>query len=198
MATDVALVVANLSEFFDFTGKTVIHVGAGGGQFIRYAVAARRVLAVDPDPEAVGRLRLAVEALHLDGIFTFRLAPFEAVAERADVVFFEFCLHEMDDPDGVLRHARALAPEILVIDHAPDSRWAWYTAETEKAARSWAAAERAGIRRRQACRGVQRFPGGRELLVKVQSQGEPAVSRASSHAGDAAIEIEMTYWIALL
>ena len=47
-----------------------------------------------------------------------------------------------DDPEAALRHARALAPETLVIDHAPESHWAWHTAETEKAAMagsSWAA-----------------------------------------------------------
>jgi SAM-dependent methyltransferase len=198
MATDVALVVANLGRFYDFSSKTVVHVGAGGGQFIRYATTARHVVAVDPDPGAVERLRLAVDAAQLGAIFTFREARFEAVADHADVVLFEFCLHEMDEPDAVLRHARRLAPETVVIDHAPASRWAWYTAETEKAARSWAAAERAGIRREQLCSAPQRFANGDELLEKVRSQGEPAVGRALNHAGPAAIEIEMTYRIALL
>jgi hypothetical protein len=198
MATDIALVLGNLTRFFDFRDKTVVHVGAGGGQFIRYAVGARHVLAVDPDPEAVAHLRLAVDAAQLGDMFTLRQEPFEAVVEPADVVFFEFCLHEMDGPDAVLRHARTLAPEIVIIDHAPDSRWAWYTAETEKAARSWAAAERAGIRRDRRCSGLQRFADVNELLAKVQQQGEPAVSRALAHAGPAPIEIEMTYRIALL
>ncbi len=198
MATDIALVLGNLTRFFDFGNKTVVHVGAGGGQFIRYAVVARQVVAVDPDPAAVERLRLAVNAAQLDSRFTLRQEPVETVVDPADVVFFEFCLHEMDDPDAALRHARRIAPETVVIDHAPDSRWAWYTAETDKAARSWAAVERAGIRREKWCSGLQRFADGHELLEKVRSQGEPAVSRALDHAGNDSIVIEMTYRIALL
>ncbi len=198
MATDIEVVLSNLTEFFDFGDKTVVHVGAGGGQFIRYAVRARHVVAVDPDPAAIERLRLAVNAAQLDGTFTVRLEVFEKVGDSADVVLFEFCLHEMDDPDAMLRHARRIAPETVVIDHAPDSRWAWYTAETEKAARSWAAVERAGIRRERCCSGLQRFADGIELLEKVRSQGEPAVSRALKHAGTDPIEIEMTYRVALL
>ncbi len=198
MATDIALVLANLTEFFDFDNKTVVHVGAGGGQFIRYAIRARHVIAVDPDPDAVERLRLAVNAAQLGGKFTLRQEPLETVVDPADAVFFEFCLHEMDDPDAALRHARRMAPEILVIDHAPDSRWAWYTAETEKAARSWAAVGRAGIRRERYCSGLQRFANVNELLEKVRPQGEPAVSRALNHTGADSIEIEMTYRIALL
>jgi len=198
MATDIGLVLANLTHFYNFEGKSVIHVGAGGGQFVRSAETARRVVAVDSDPAAIARLTLAVEAARLGDIFAFREEPFEAVADRADVVLFEFCLHEMDDPAAALRHARELGPDTLVIDHAPESRWAWYVAETDKAARSWAACERAGIRREQTYTGLQRFDDGDALLEKVRSQGEPAVSRALTHAGSAPITIEMIYRIALL
>ena len=198
MATDIGLVLANLTRFYDFEGKAVIHVGAGGGQFVRSAEKARRVVAVDSDSAAIERLKLAVGAAQLGAIFAFREERFEAVDDQADVVLFEFCLHEMDDPDAVLRHARELAADTVVIDHAPESKWAWYVAETEKAARSWAACERAGIRREQRCLGMQEFGNGDALLEKVRPQGEPAVSRALAHAGSASIEIEMTYRIALL
>ena len=67
-----------------------------------------------------------------------------------------------------------------------------------RAARSWVAVERAGIRRDERCAGWQRFANVDELLAKVQSQGEPAVSRARAHTGMTAIEIPMTYRIALL
>ena len=198
MATDTALVLANLTRFFNFHDKTVIHVGAGGGQFIGYARDARHVIAADPDTAAVARLRQAIDAQGLAGKFTLREQTFETLAEPADVVLFEFCLHEMTDPDAMLRHARGLAPDTVVIDHAPESRWAWYVAETEKAERSWAAVERAGIRRDESCRGWQRFADVRELLAKVEPQGEPAIGRALAHAGMVAIEIPMSYRIALL
>ena len=198
MATDIRLVLANLTHFYDFEGKTVIHVGAGGGQFVRSADKARRVVAVDSDPASIASLKRAVEAVRLEALFVFREERFEAVSDRADIVLFEFCLHEMDDPAAALRHARELGPDTVVIDHAPESKWAWYVAETEKAARSWAACERAGIRREQTYTGLQRFDDGDGLLKKVRSQGEPAVSRALAHAGAAPITVEMIYRIALL
>ena len=60
MATDIAAIVRNLEAFYPFKDKAVLHVGAGGGQFIGYAVHAKRVVGVDPDPEAVDRLKTAV------------------------------------------------------------------------------------------------------------------------------------------
>lgn len=198
MATDIALVLCNLTAFYDFQNKTVVHVGAGGGQFVGYASKARFVVAVDPDAAAVALLQTAIAALGLSHRFTVLQTGFESVVERADVVYFEFCLHELPDPEAALGHARALAPETLVIDHAPGSRWAWYTAETEKVSRSWAAAERAGIRREQWCSGWQHFDDGAALLQKVQQLGEPAVSRAMAHAGPAPLDIAMTYRLAVL
>jgi len=198
MATDIAQVLGNLMSFYDFSSKSVVHVGAGGGQLVGYAVVARSIVAVDPDAAAVARLHAVVDVLHLGSRFTVRQAEFESISDRADVVFFEFCLHEMRDPAEALRYARTLASEILVIDHAPDSRWAWHTAETEKAQRSWAAVEQAGIRAERHYSGWQHFGDGEALLQRVESLGEPAVSRARAFAAATKIEIAMTYRIALL
>jgi hypothetical protein len=198
MATDIALVLANLTQFYEFRRKATVHVGAGGGQFIGYAARAQHVVAVDVDAEAVMHLQMAIGVLRLDDRVTVRQQQFESVVDRGDVVFFEFCLHEMADPGAALTHARSLAPEVLVIDHAPGSQWAWYTAETEKVARSWAAVERAGIRRERQFVGYQHFADGEVLLHRVEALGEPAISRALGHAGPASVEIEMTYRIALL
>jgi SAM-dependent methyltransferase len=198
MATDVGKVIANLASFYDFRNKSVVHVGAGGGQFIGYASGARHVVAVDPDAAALGPLRAAIERLELGDRFTVRQARFEALTDPADVVFFEFCLHEMDDPEAALRHARALAPETLVIDHAPESHWAWHTAETEKAAMSWAAVERAGVIDDRVFVGRQLFADVEALVARIRSLGEPAVSRARALSGATTIDIEMIYRVALL
>ncbi len=198
MATDIAKVVANLVAFYPLAGKSVLHVGAGGGQFVPYTATARRVIAVDPDPEAVVRLRAAIDALALGDRFTVRQAGLEAITDRADVVFFEFCLHEMADPDGALRQGRALAPETLVVDHVPESRWAWHTAETEKAHRSWEAVERAGIRSDARFAGRQLFPDVEALVTRLASLGEPAVGRARALGEATGIDIEMRYRVALL
>jgi len=198
MATDIAKVIANLTSFYDFKNKSVVHVGAGGGQFIGYASDAHHVVAVDPDAAALEPLRAAIDRLGLGDRFTVRQCLFESLTDRADVVFFEFCLHEMDAPEAVLRHARSLAPETLVIDHAPGSRWAWHTAETEKAARSWAAVARADVVASREFVGRQLFADVDALVARIASLGEPAVSRARALGGAGGIDIEMVYRVALL
>jgi 2-polyprenyl-3-methyl-5-hydroxy-6-metoxy-1,4-benzoquinol methylase len=198
MATDIAKVLANLTSFYDFRNKSVVHVGAGGGQFIGYASDARHVLAVDPDAAALATLRAAIDTMGLGDRIEVRQARFESLSDKADVVFFEFCLHEIDDPDAMLLHARTLAPETLVIDHDPGSRWAWHTAETEKAARSWAAIDRAGVSAHQVFVGRQLFPDVDALVARLASLGEPAVSRARALEGVTGIDIEMIYRVALL
>src|SRR5512135_74212 len=123
MAADIARILADVESCFDFTGAAVLHVGAGGGQFVGYAAKAARVLAVDPDPAAVERLRDALREKGLESRFTVRQGDLMDVREPADVVFFEFCLHEIADPLAALRHARTLAPRLLVADHARGSPW---------------------------------------------------------------------------
>lgn len=198
MATDIAKVLANLAGFYDFTNKTVVHVGAGGGQFVGYASTARHVVAVDSDAAALAPLRAAIDRLGLADRFTIRQERFESVSDKADVVFFEFCLHEMADPDAVLRHARTLAPDTLVIDPKPESPWTWYTAEVEKAERSWAAIERAGIRADAVFVGRQLFADVDALVARLASAGEPAISRARTLGSATGIDIEMIYRTALL
>ena len=79
MATDIAKVIANLASFYDFSNKSVVHVGAGGGQFIGYASDARHVVAVDPDAAALGPLRAAIGRLGVGDQFTVRQSRFESL-----------------------------------------------------------------------------------------------------------------------
>ena len=83
MATDIALILRRLEAFYAFDGKVVLHVGAGGGQFIGYAARAGRVVAVDPDPEAVDRLKGAVRDAHLTDRVHVLQADFFTVAQPA-------------------------------------------------------------------------------------------------------------------
>jgi hypothetical protein len=41
MATDYALMIENLLSFYDFNDKSMIAIGAGGGQFVAYGRAPR-------------------------------------------------------------------------------------------------------------------------------------------------------------
>ena len=105
MATDIGAILDNLTSFYDFSNKEVVHVGAGGGQLIGYAGNCRSVLGVDPDPDAVARLETALHEMGLEERFSVVQCEFATVSAEADVVFFEFCLREMEDPEAALDHA---------------------------------------------------------------------------------------------
>lgn len=197
MPTDIQAILKNLSSCYQFKDKSVIHVGAGGGQLIGYATEVRSVVAVDPELSAVDRLRSALALVPFRNRFTVVHGEFGTHLGSADVVFFEFCLHEIPEPQTALQDAKAIAPDVIVIDHDPESRWAWHTAETEKALNSWAAVEKNPIRLNRYFTGMQRFADVAELLQKVSGQGDSAISRAKQLSDHAPIEIEMKYRIAV-
>jgi hypothetical protein len=198
MATDIAAIMRDLESCYDFTNRSVIHVGAGGGQLIGYAGKARDVLGVDPDTAAVERLKAAIRERDLENRFHVLRRDVQSVSARADVVFFEFCLHEIVDPLTALHHALTLAPEVLVVDPAPDSAWAWHLCETEKVLRGWAAAERFPRTLDRTFTGAQRFHDHAELLAKVEMLGECVVRRVRDFEGRADFSIDMPYRVILL
>jgi len=198
MATDIAAIVRHLEAFYPFKDKTVLHVGAGGGQFIAYAAHAKRVVGVDPDPEAVDRLKTAVREAGLQDRFHALQADLMTVTEKADVVFFEFCLHEIADPAAALRHARTLAPQTVVVDPAPGSKWAWYCGEEEKVVRSWAAVDRDPPALAARFIGKQSFHDYGELAAKIGMLGEPTLTRIAEFRDRTDFEIAMPYRMALL
>ncbi len=198
MATDIRQVTENLRAFHDLGGRVVLSVGAGGGQFLDLYRDAARVLAVDSDPAALRQLETAVTAGGLHERIELVQADFFEVARSADVVLFEFCLHEMPDPSLALGRARSLAPDVLVFDHAPGSTWAWHAAEEDKVVRSTQAMEACGMRRRALFHGEQRFRDYGELRDKVASQGPTALERAAPFRDRRDIVIPMTYQAALL
>ena len=198
MATDIAAILRNLESCYDFTGRSVIHVGAGGGQLIGYAGRAGSVLGVDPDAAAVGRLKAAIRERGLEARFRVVQSDVQSVSARADVVFFEFCLHEIVDPLTALRHAQTLAPEVLVVDPAPRSAWAWHLCETEKVLRGWAAAERFPLALDRTFPGEQRFHDYAELLARVEALGDCVVRRLRDFEARRDFTIDMPYRVALL
>jgi hypothetical protein len=198
MATDIAAILRDLESCHDFTGRSVIHVGAGGGQFIGYADRARSVLGVDPDAAAVERLKAALRERGLEERFRVLQSDIQSASVRADVVFFEFCLHEIVDPLTALLHARTLAPEVLIVDPAPGSAWAWHLCETEKVLRGWSAAERFPRTLDRTFPGVQRFHDHAELLAKVEALGECVVRRVRDFEGQQDFTIDMPYRVMLL
>ena len=187
MAADYQKLAGNLTSFYDFTAKTVLYVGAGGRQLLDPAVKNRRLIAIDRDAGSLAGLNIEAVA-----------ADFEEVRLHGDVVYFEFCLHEMRDPLKALQHARALAPDTVVFDHSPGSEWIFLGAEEEQVGRSTAAMVAFGIRRRVSLHMEQRFQDYAELLAKVKGQGEVAIERARRFEGAAGIEIPMDCELVLL
>ena len=117
MATDIQQIINNLLEFYNPYDKTVIIVGAGGGQFIEYETKARQILAIDKDPEGLRQLKEKSVLLGLEDKFIFIQNDFYGCEASGDLVMFEFCLHEMIDPENAIRQAQTKAPEILIMDH---------------------------------------------------------------------------------
>jgi len=198
VATDIRALMENIQARYDFRDKSVIHVGAGGGQLVGYAVEARSVLAVDRDADAVRRLGVVLRERDLLKRFIVFRGDLATVRARADVVFFDFCLHEMADPDAALRHARTLAPELLVVDHALDSKWAWYCGEEAQLERGWAAVRPLGLSRDETAMGAQQFRDFDELATVVAALGQPTLSRIEELRGRQGIAIPMPYRIVLL
>jgi SAM-dependent methyltransferase len=198
MATDYARLREELREFYDFRDRTVLFVGAGGGQLLDWASLPRRCVAVDRDEAALEGLKSTVAARGLEGRMEVLAQPFEEVALRSDVVYFEFCLHEMEDPEAALRHAKRLAPDVVVFDHAEGSPWCRLGDEDLKVARSSEAIRRAGPRRRELRRAEQRFRDHADLLARIGPQGARAVARAEAWRGRTDIVVPMDYELALI
>lgn len=198
VATDVQKMVENLLSAYDFSGRTVIAVGGGGGQFIEYGRSARQILALDNDAEAIRKLRENLEKAGLEDRFTPILGEFFGARLKGDGVLFEFCLHEMPDPKAAVQHAQTMASDIIIIDHWPDSEWSYYTAEDVKVAQSWASLEPFSFRRRQKYDGVHFFREYDELYQKVKDQGDLSLARIEKFRSKKDISIPLSYGIAVI
>jgi predicted RNA methylase len=198
VATDLEEIVGNITSFYELAGKTIVTVGAGGGQLIGYARQARAVIAVDRDAGALERLAERLEAQGLADRFTLVHGELLALRPQGDVIVFEFCLHEMEDPDRALLHALELGPEVLVIDHAPGSPWMWYAAEESGVERAWTAVARMSVGRQLDVAAVQRFADYTELTAKMARQGPHSLERIARYQGEVDITIPMPYRLALL
>ncbi len=198
MPTDYGTLVAELLAFYDFRGKTVIDVGAGGGQLVAYGRAAGHVLALDNDAQALGKLGERLRLEKLEDRFTPILEDFYKVDLEADAVLFEFSLHEMPDPGAAVARALGMAPDVVVFDHRPGSEWSYLGAEEEKVAASWAALARFPVTRQQEYENVQSFGDFAELYERVRGQGGTSLARIEKFRGQRGIRIPMTYGLALV
>ncbi len=198
MAADIKKIISNLFEFYDFRNKTVISVGAGGGQMVEYGRPARQVYAVDNSREALAALQQKLAGSGLEDKFTLVHCDFSSCDLNADVLVFEFCLHEMPDPAAAIAHAGKLAGDILVLDHWPGSEWAFCVSEEEKVARSWEALNSVHPRKIAMYEAVQFFGDYEELYRKVLPMGDVSIRRIRPFVGRTDFTIPMSYGFALL
>ena len=182
MAADYALLTKNLCEFYDFAGKVILLVGAGHGQLLDPAISVKRLIAIDRDLAALQEFQYKIASSPIQTAVELVHGNFEDVTSNCDVVYFEFCLHEIADPFAALKRARTLAPDVVVFDHSPASEWAFYGAEEDIVLRSSEAMRNFGIRRSTSFRTQQRFKSGNELLSKVAGHGPLAIERARRYA----------------
>ena len=198
MATDIKTIVANLLAFYDFRDRTIISIGAGGGQFIEYGRTAGKVIAVDNDPSAMEKLRENLKLSGLEDKFTTVMEDFDRTALRGDAVLFEFCLHEMSDPEAAVKHARSLAPDVIIIDHWPGSEWSYIAAEEAKVAAGWQTLMHFAMKKEQKHDTVQVFKDYEELYTKVKGQGATSIARIAKYKGKTDIVIPMSYGLVLI
>lgn len=200
MATDYALMIKNLLSFYDFNDKSMIAVGAGGGQFAAYGHAPQKIVAIDQDASALDQLREAVARSDMSGKFEFVHGDFLTMdlPLRGDAVLFDFCLHEMADPALALKRAGRLAPDVVVFDHGRTSRWTHYVVEEEKVKLAWEAVERFKVARHAEYSAEHKFGDHAELLAKVKVQGDVALQRIEKFRNQTGITIPLTYELALI
>lgn len=196
--TDYAKMSRDLLRFYDFTNKTVLYVGAAGRQLLDLSTPVRKLIAIDRNAEDLRPLERKIVELGLKHRVEVRAARFEEIRAEVDVVYFEFCLHEMGSPEEALAHAKSIAPEVVVYDHSDGSEWVYYGAEEEKVRHSSEVMQRFGVRRRETFHGEQRFENYEELRAKVSPEGPVAIERSRRFADGREIVIPMSYELVLL
>jgi hypothetical protein len=198
LTTNYAALSENLEGFYDFTDKVILLVGAGTGTLLPSELRLKKLIAVDRSVGALADSKGKLSQIRSRHPLEIIPAKFESVFLFADVVYFEFSLHEIVDPKLALTHARGMAPDIVVFDHSPNSDWAFHTGEEHMVRRSSLAMKRFRIRRRKVLQVEQRFADYPELFSKVSAQGPIAARRANSYLGAENIIIPMRCQLVLL
>lgn len=180
MLTNISRIIHTIQSFYNFKNKRIIHVGAGGGALIEYATEAKNVAALDISQQALNSLVTKIENTPLQTIVHPQCIDFMHYHATADLVYFEFSLHETQSPKAALDHALTLAPEILIVDHQPDSPWSWATLETEKLHRSSAAINNYTLKKESTYEARQSFTSYEDLIKKVNGLGQECIQRIAT------------------
>jgi len=189
---------SNLTKFYDFRGKSVIYVGAGRGQLLRPTTGVASVVAIDRDPGSLEGFRGEASTEWVGIPIQFVPRAFETVEARGDTVYFEFCMHYMEDPAKTLEHARSMARDIVVMDHLPESEWVYYWAGEDAVRRSTKTIESFGVRSRKALTAEQKFEDWEALATRLTGEGEESNRRVLELKGAKDIRVRMDYCLYLI
>lgn len=77
-------IIKNLFAFYDFSGKSIVSVGAGGGQFIEVARPVREIFAVDSSREVLETLEAGLSGSDLKDKFTLVHSDFDCCGQKGD------------------------------------------------------------------------------------------------------------------
>ena len=79
MAVDYRQLTEDLSRFYNFTGKVVLFVGAGGRQLLGSSIRTKKLITIDQDAESLRELKTEVAARGRDDSVEVIAAGFEKV-----------------------------------------------------------------------------------------------------------------------
>lgn len=190
---NIDLIIKNLKEFYPPDDKKIIHAGIGGGILTGYSRDAREVIAIDSDERIFIPLKEKLKQFKLEKKFTIIITDFINFSGKADLTFFEFCMHEMEDRENVITHAKNISDTVLIADHGRNSEWAYYTCETDKIENSLNTIEKFSIKKSARFETEQIFSTYQELFNKVSVQGEESINRIKHFEGRTDIKIKMPY-----
>jgi tRNA G37 N-methylase Trm5 len=123
MVTYLDKIKQDVERFINCNGKTVLIVGAGGGKLFGYADSAQKVFALDCNSKALDKLAEIIHLNEQEEKYELVCGYFETIDIKADVVIFEFSLHEIPDAYETLKHAKKLSNRVIVVEHTSDSEW---------------------------------------------------------------------------
>lgn len=198
MVTDSGEIAYNLTKFFDFEGKVVVHADLRGGAILGYAAFARRVVLLDREPAEVVRMRRSVAAAGVDDRFVIACGDLPSFEPCGDVVLLDFCLHSETDPGATLARAWAIAGDVLVMEHAPGSEWADIAGISSALDSAWNAVEAFRVRRQMTFQGFQIFRDRAELCLALARSGVQRADSVAARWPPGEIVVRMPYRIVLI
>ncbi len=193
MAVNTNEIINNIENFIKLDNKIILSVGSGGGQLVGYGKNAKKIIAIDNDFSALNKLKNVIQSKELNSNYEYLCDDFMNIKISADIVFFEFSLHEMINPVKAIKHAKTITPTVIILDHNIESNWLYIVCEENKVAISDNAIMNIGVKNKIVYSIEQYFKDYKSIKNKVESQGNEAILRIEKYKNQNDIKIKMKY-----